>query len=90
MEKVSGNQLRMIMLMAAIEYKLNGPSGFENVLDPYSGMPFKLKRMMDEGKDRGFLLESKSDDPACSKHAFVEAEGRSLILRGLKTGQPKE
>ena len=43
-----------VMVHAAVEYRLHGESGIENVTDPFGNGPFDYQRFMFKGVDRGF------------------------------------
>jgi hypothetical protein len=89
--KEFGALVKLAMLRAAVEIKLNGPAGLKSVMDPCGDGPFELQRFVFEGVDRGFSLKSAYDGRGFPEtFIFVEKEGTQLLLDGPRAGQPLE
>ncbi len=88
--KELANRVRMAMLEAAIEYRLEGKTGFERVIDPFSESPFKMTRVIYKNKDRGFVLTSEFNDAVYNRQAFVETPGERFMLWGKTIGTPRK
>ena len=78
----------LAMLHAAMEYKLHGEYGLNNVRDPFGNGPFHFRRFVFEGVDRGFQLTSAYTGLGypCAL-IFVEKEGAAFRIDGPHEGQ---
>jgi hypothetical protein len=81
-------QAQLAMLHAAMEYKLHGEYGLNNVRDPFGNGPFHFRRFVFEGVDRGFQLTSAYTGLGypCAL-IFVEKEGAAFRIDGPHEGQ---
>ena len=81
--------VRWQMLRAAIQHRLDGSSAaFERVQDPAGDGPFTVRRVIVEGVDRGFALESALQVRGFNETLiFVERPGPPIIVAGYRTGQ---
>ena len=79
------------IIHAAIEYKLHGKDGLEQVKDPFGHGPFQFDRVVVQGKDRGFKLTSAyAGRGKMEALVFVEQEGPPIYVDGPKLGQLRE
>jgi hypothetical protein len=82
-----GGVVKLAMVRAAVEYKINGEAGFQSIVDPVGGQPFGFERVGLNGIDRGFQLKSKL--PGVSQVLiFIQTEGAPLNVDGPKAGKP--
>jgi len=73
--------VRLAMVRAAAEYKLQGEAGLRSVLDPYTQSPFAFQRFSFEGVDRGFELKSAYAGKGTPELLiFVEKDGRPFSV----------
>lgn len=81
-------QVYEAMVKAAIACKLQGESGLQSVIDPYSKAPFAFQRFVFEGVDRGFQLKSTFIyDKSEFALIFVEKQGTPFRVDGPFIGQ---
>ena len=76
------------MILAAINYRLAGLVEFERIRDPAGSGPFQIRRVVVEGVDRGFSLESALDRGLRNeKLVFIEQPGPFLYVNGPRAGE---
>ena len=81
--------INLAMVRAAIEYKLNGESGFRSVMDPTANKPFAMERFSFDGVDRGFELKSPYAGRGFQEvMIFVEKDGPAFQVNANRAGQP--
>ena len=81
-------QVWQAMVRAAVEYKLHGDAGLQNVVDPCGSGPFAFQRFVFEGVDRGFELKSAYTGSGFPERLiFVEKEGPAFMVDGPHAGQ---
>jgi hypothetical protein len=93
-EYVRSRELRslmnLVMVRAAVGYKLRGQAGLQSATDPWGQGPFELQRFVFQGVDRGFELKS-----ACRVNGwqemmiFVEKVGPPFYVNGKLVGQAR-
>jgi hypothetical protein len=77
------------MVRAAIEFKLNGESGFRSVTDPAANRPFAMERFSLDGVDRGFELKSPYAGRGFQEvMIFVEKDGPAFQVNAKFAGKP--
>jgi hypothetical protein len=87
--KEFSNMVRLAMVRAAVEYRLNGEAGLNNVMDPCGTGPFTLERFVFEGVDRGFKLTSTYDGRGFPEAMiFIEKDGPPFQANYKNVGQP--
>jgi predicted transcriptional regulator len=80
--------VRRQMILAAINYRLAGLTEFERIRDPAGSGPFQIRRVVVEGVDRGFSLESALDRGLRNeKLVFIEQPGPFLYVDGPRAGE---
>ena len=81
--------VNLAMVRAAVEYKLNGESGFRSVTDPVANRPFAMERFSFDGVDRGFELESPYAGRGFQEvMIFVEKDGPAFQVNAKNAGKP--
>jgi len=76
------------MVRAAVEYKLHGEPGLQNVSDPCGNGPFSFQRFAFEGVDRGFELKSAYElGGDRGVLIFVEKAGPPFRISGPQAGK---
>jgi hypothetical protein len=81
-------EVRSRMILAALNYRLDGQAGFMGIQDPAGDAPFTMQRVTVNGEDRGFSLTSAL--PVSSHHeilVFIEQPGAPLFVSGMRAGQ---
>ncbi len=86
--KEFGVLVKLAMLRAGVEYRLNGEQGFKSVVDPVANEPFTFERFTFEGADRGFKLKSKVEETWQQGLIFVESPGTPFYSDGPNVGKP--
>jgi hypothetical protein len=80
--------VRRQMILAAISYRLGGAAAFDEVRDPAGSGPFQIRRVVVEGVDRGFSLESALDRGLRNETlVFIEQPGPFLYVDGPRADQ---
>jgi hypothetical protein len=80
--------VKLAMVRAAVEYRLHGEPGLQNVTDPCGQGPFAFERFVFEGVDRGFALKSDYAPQGFPEVLiFVEKDGRPFTVIGKHAGQ---
>lgn len=90
--KARARELRMqvwlAMVHAAVEYRLHGDAGLQNIADPCGQGPFALQRFVLDGVDRGFRLTSAYQGSGYPEALiFVEKEGPPFRGDGPHLGE---
>src|SRR6185436_19414470 len=81
--KEFGVFIKLAMIRAGIEYKLNGEAGLKSVMDPCGAGPFALRRFIFDGEDRGFELKSSYSGRGQEEVLiFVEKNGTPFMIDG--------
>lgn len=76
------------MVRAAVEYKVNGEPGLQDVSDPCGKGPFSFQRFLFEGVDRGFELKSAYAGRGFREVLiFVQKDGPPFLANGKNAGQ---
>lgn len=80
--------VKLAMLRAAVEYRINGQAGFRNVADPAGRGPFDFQRVQVNGVDRGFKLTSSYAGRGTPEVLiFVEKDGAAINVDGPHAGE---
>lgn len=86
--KEIGIRVKLAMVEAAIQYRLNGAEGLRSMVDPAGTGPFAMERFALKGEARGFALKSKLNWRGFDETLiFVEKDGPIFHLDGPKAGQ---
>jgi hypothetical protein len=81
-------EIKLALVKAAVQYRLQGESGLKRVLDPWTQSPFVFERFVFEGVDRGFKLQSPYTGRGFPETLiFVETEGPLFHVDGPYIGQ---
>jgi len=81
-------EVRWRMLHAAIQHRLGEPSALEKSQDPAGTGPFTMRRVVLDGVDRGFALESALRVRGFKETlVFVERPGSPIIVSGPRAGE---
>jgi hypothetical protein len=84
-----GTAVELAMVRAAIAYRLDGEAGLNSVSDPCGIGPFKARRFLFEGADRGFELSSSHAWNGKEQVLiFVEKAGKPFVISGPNAGTP--
>jgi hypothetical protein len=76
------------MLHAAIQHRLGDPLALGEFQDPAGAGPFTMRRVVLDGVDRGFALESALQVRGFKETlVFVERPGSPIIVSGPRAGE---
>jgi hypothetical protein len=81
-------EVRWRMLHAAIQHRLGEPLALEKFQDPAGAGSFTMRRVVLDGVDRGFALESALQVRGFKETlVFVERPGSPIIVSGPRAGE---
>jgi len=81
--------VKLAMIRAAVEYRLHGQAGFEQVTDPCGSGPFRLERLEVAPSDRGFVVKSKLNLRGFDEVlVFADPSGPPVQVDGKNAGKP--